>query len=66
MYTLRHLLEVDIKTSALRASLKCLDQAANDVKENISQAMRDKEVVLAKYQTIQDFGKLAVSCGLCY
>ena len=58
----RHLLETEMKTSALRASLQCLDRVAEDLKKNISQAMREKEIVLAKYQKIQDFGKLAVSC----
>ena len=52
-----------MKTSAMRASLQCLELAADVVKGNISLAMREEQIVLAKYQKIQDFGKLAVSSG---
>ena len=50
-----------MKTSALRASLQCLERAADVVKGNISLALREEQIVLSKYQKIQDFGKLAVS-----
>ena len=52
-----------MKTSALRASLQCLERAADVVKGNISLALREEQIVLAKYQKIQDFGRLAVSSG---
>ncbi len=57
----RKLYLTELRTSAHRASLHTLENEAQTLKEEISKSAREKQILLSKYQNIQDFSQLAVS-----
>lgn len=49
-----------MELAAKRAELQCLSQEATLLRENIAEALREKEILFVKYQKIQDFKEIAV------
>lgn len=59
-YYSRSLVDLEVELAAKRAELQCLSQEANLLRENIADALREKEILFVKYQKIQDFKEIAV------
>lgn len=59
-YYSRSLVDLEVELAAKRAELQCLSQEANLLRENIANALREKEIMFVKYQKIQDFKEIAV------
>lgn len=59
-YYSRSLIDLEVELAAKRAELQCLSQEANLLRENIADALREKEILFVKYQKIQDFKEIAV------
>uniref|UniRef100_K1QU28 HAUS augmin-like complex subunit 5 n=1 Tax=Magallana gigas TaxID=29159 RepID=K1QU28_MAGGI len=55
----RSLVDLEVELAAKRAELQCLSQEANLLRENIADALREKEILFVKYQKIQDFKEIA-------
>lgn len=59
-YYSRSLVDLEVELAAKRAELQCLSQEANLLRENIADALREKEILFVKYQKIQDFKEIVV------
>lgn len=59
-YYSRSLVDLEVELAAKRAELQCLSQEANLLRENIANALREKEILFVKYQKTQDFKEIAV------
>lgn len=59
-YFFRNLVDLEVELAAKRAELQCLSQEATLLRENIAEALREKEILFVKYQKIQDFKEIAV------
>lgn len=59
-YYSRSLVDLEVELAAKRAELQCLSQEANLLRENIADALQEKEILFVKYQKIQDFKEIAV------
>ncbi|XP_013422021.1 AUGMIN subunit 5 [Lingula anatina] len=57
----RSLFETELSVAGSRAALACLEDRNTELKLRVSQSAKEKEILLAKYQQIQDFRKLADS-----
>nr|XP_022321590.1 AUGMIN subunit 5-like [Crassostrea virginica]XP_022321591.1 AUGMIN subunit 5-like [Crassostrea virginica]XP_022321592.1 AUGMIN subunit 5-like [Crassostrea virginica] len=55
----RNLVDLEVELAAKRAELQCLSQEATLLRENIAEALREKEILFVKYQKIQDFKEIA-------
>ncbi|XP_056012631.1 uncharacterized protein LOC125679212 [Ostrea edulis] len=55
----RSLVDLEVDLAAKRAECQCLSQEATLLRENIAEAMREKEILFVKYQKIQDFKEIA-------
>ncbi|XP_062611958.1 uncharacterized protein LOC134273756 [Saccostrea cucullata] len=55
----RSLVDLEVDLAANRAKLQCLSQEATLLRENIADALREKEILFVKYHKIQDFKEIA-------
>ncbi|XP_062584944.1 uncharacterized protein LOC134246567 [Saccostrea cucullata] len=55
----RSLIDLEVDLAANRAKLQCLSQEATLLRENIADALREKEILFVKYHKIQDFKEIA-------
>ncbi|XP_033746530.1 AUGMIN subunit 5-like [Pecten maximus] len=55
----RELIEYELELSGKRAALTCCIDEAETLKEKIVKSLRDKDMLMVKYQKIQDFRQIA-------
>ena len=53
--------QVELETASCRATLRTAENEADQLREEINKAAREKQILMSKYQSIQDFNKIAVS-----
>lgn len=60
----RRLFEAELQLATCRSSVRVLNEVNVELKEQMAEAMRNKEILISKFQRIQDFRKIAVSGGV--
>ena len=59
--TFRKIYQTELETASCRATLRTAENEADVLREQINKAAREKQILYSKYQSIQDFNKIAVS-----
>ena len=57
----RKIYQVELETASCRATLRTAENEADQLREEINKTAREKQILMSKYQSIQDFNKIAVS-----